>query len=247
MIMDSLMIIADEVYHGLEQVKPSLSAAQHGQINNFLLREGGIVHQVLQSNNAKIGQTLDLKESCRQLSNRLGADVAVPATWISFVVRAMSSLHVKEGADSTLFVTHLWHHVALAVEGKSDGLGRVVLRAGIESLASSQDLQLPTAIQMPSPPLLVLMDFVIANLRSNGNPSTIAELSSDRESDMFTSSRAGLALAIEAAAVALRLLQDGERGICQNTQIRQASSNQGALRWNLHIEVRVHVTQLFRT
>lgn len=236
MIMDSLLKIADELYHGLEQVKPALSAAQYEQINTFLLREGGFVDQVLHSNSADMVQTLDLEESCQQLSGRLGADVAVPPSWTSFVVRAMSSLHAKAGLDSMRFVTHLWHHVALTVEEKNDGLGRVVLRGGIESLSSRQDSQ-----------LLVLMDFVIANLCSSGNPSAVAELSLDRENDIFTPSRAGLALAIEAAAVALRLLQNEATETGQNTQITQAGSNQGAWRWNLHVEVSIYSTKQFRT
>lgn len=235
--MESLLKIADNLHSGLRQVKPSLTIQQHEQINDLLLREDGFLLQALHYS-ANISET-KLDDICRQLSGRLTLDVAAPASWAGFVVQALSRLLAKGEYDKVQFITHLWH-VALAAEETHDGVGKAVLRRCISSLAHHEDSPREAGLKLPGSVLLVLMDFAVTSLRSNGNPPSVADLDLDEKSAARPPSRAGFALAIEAAAVTMSLIQHEERRIRHSIQRLQAGADYRDWRWDLHAEVRIH-------
>lgn len=234
--MESLLKIADDLHDGLRQVKPSLTIQQHEQINDLLLSEDGFLLQALHLSVDMSESKLD--DSCRQLSGRLTMDVASPASWAGFVVQALSRLLAKGEYDKVQFIYHIWH-VALAAEETHDGVGKAVLRRCISSLAYGEDSPREAGLKLPGSVLLVLMDFAVTRLRSNGNPPTAADLDLDGENVVLPPSRAGFALAIEAAAVTMSMIQHEERRTRHSIQRTQAGADHRDWRWDLHAEVRV--------
>lgn len=245
-VMESFLLVAGDVHQGLEDVRPGLSTEQLEQINDFLLRKNGLIHHLLRS---RVGVQLmptssSLEDSCRHLLSRLLADVMLPASWASFMVRALSLVYAETGTGGGQFVKHLWNIVALKAEERSEGLGRVVLRASIESLMLVGE---GAQVSLQPETLKDLMDLVVASLRSSGrnftssDPRLVMRIGAGAEAGVFGPSSAEILLGIDAAAIILDMFQQGKGAAGQSSQGGKHGRNEDAaacFRREIHAEVR---------
>lgn len=242
-VLDSFFALAEDVHQGLERVHPSLSADQLEQINHFLLSNGGFVYQLLQLRIDDAAQMFGddlLQEYFQELSKRL--DHNRSASWISFVVRALSLLNTKAGLHGARFVVLLWNIVAVPAEAKY-GIGYSILRMGIDIITSEQASNWGDDLNL-------LIYSVLATLRSSRNPSPISasrlrDPSAEAVIGVLDPSPARLRLGIKAAAYILSMVKHGEQQSGDSPRLAEYCCEGGGIagwRWELHLEVSRYVS-----
>lgn len=233
--MESVFALADEVYEGLGRVRPRLSLDQLEQVGDILL------HRLLQHRVSDVGWALNdnlLQDACRELLTRMDANP--PSAWTRFVVRTLCLLNAKAGLDRGRLVVHVWRIVAQPAEEKYCGVGAVILRACVDSVATAKALTLND--------LKVLMDYVTASLRRDGDlpvaatPVSTIAVGAEANTEVLAPSPAGLRLACEVASHTLAMLERGvlqEKGNTQSLECGDIGDPSMVWRWHLHVEVRI--------
>lgn len=233
--LEWLLALVDDVHEGLKRIQPGLSAGQLEEMNNFMLRDSGFVHNYLQMAVPSVVRAGNIEDLCQEILEMVGP--SKPPSSANFMVRALSSLHLMAGRDTGQFVACVWHLVALPVEQGCKGRGWSILRACMPDFGCGRSQGGVASVRHGSA-LQVVMDYAVISLRLSGHlPQSCArELCTPGEKQalrVLTPSNATLHLGVNAAAYLLSSVKG------TTSSVRGCDDSEDMTRWKmkLHVEV----------